>query len=193
MTRPGSPLREGLAAAGVRARDLLLLSLFTVFWLAPLVFHGLNGGRVTAWMPVAILQSTNVTCLFTHSILDWPVEYIEAQTGPGVPWVQLRDQDYFAMEVFGHQNRLRQLAQRGLPPLAFHEAAAFVRARYAELHPREPPLFVVRFVVAPHRPGREAYEGGWTKPPLDPVPYAERRVWYTRVFMDGSGLSSRTP
>ena len=176
---------DGASGGGVRARDIALLSAFTVFWLVPVAFHGLNGGRVTALMPLAVLQFTNVTCLFTGSMLAWPVEYIEAQTGPGVPWIELPERDYFAMEVFGHQTRLRQLAQRGLPPLAFHEAAGWVRARYAELHPHDPPLFVVRFVVTEHKPGGEVFQGGWKKPPLEPVPFSERRVWYTRVFEEG--------
>lgn len=171
---------------GVRTRDVALLSVFTLFWLVPVIYHGLNGGAVTDKVPRAIFQFTNVTCLFAHSTLDWPVEYIEAQTGPGIPWIELPEQDYFSMEVFGHQTRLRQLAQRALPPLAFHEAAGWVRTRYAELHPGAPPLFVVRFVVTLHRPDREAFEGGWKKPLLAPVPIEERRVWYTRVFEDGS-------
>jgi hypothetical protein len=177
-------VEAGAGKGPPRKRDVALLVVFTVVWLIPVVFHGLNGGRRTAGVPLAMLHFTNVTCLFTRSILDWPVEYIEAQTGPGIPWIELPDEDYFAMEIFGRQTRLRQLAQRGLPPLAFYEAADFVRARYAELHPGEPPLFVVRFVVTTHTPGAEAYRGGWTKPPLGPVPFAARRVWYTRVFED---------
>jgi hypothetical protein len=183
--------QDGAGDPGVRVRDVALLSFFTLFWLAPVVYHGLNGGTLTGGIPVAIFQFTNVTCLFAHSTFDWPVEYIEAQTGPGLPWIELPEPDYFRMEVFGHQTRLRQLAQRALPPLAFHEAAGWVRARYAELHPGAPPLFVVRFVVTTHRPDREAFQEGWKKPPLAPVPLEARRVWYTRVFEDG--LDSPAP
>jgi hypothetical protein len=178
--------------SGVRPRDLALLAAFSVAWLVPLAYHGLNGGRPSPWVPSWLLQFTNVSCLFTRSYYAWPVEYIEAQTGPGIPWIELPEADYFAMEVFGRQTRLRQLGQRGLPALAFHEAAGFVRQRYAELHPGQPPLFVVRFVVAPYRPGPEAYAGAWRKPPLVSVPISERRVWYTRVFDEGSAAPPRS-
>jgi hypothetical protein len=177
MAEPGPGRR-------VARRDLVCLGGFLVFWIVPMTYHGLSGSKKMPGLPDGMLHLTNVSCLFTRTTTDWPSEYIEIQPAPGVPWVEVPEGDYFRMKVFGHRTKLNNIAMRKLPAAAFAEAAAYVRKRYVELHPREPAPFVVRFVVAAPPVVGMAHPGSWRTPPLATVPISERRVWYTGIFPD---------
>lgn len=134
-------------------------------------------------LPRFMFHLTNVSCLFTNPVQVWNEEYLEIQRAPGLPWEEVPVSDYFGMRLFGSQTRLAEIARRRLPEAAFHEAAGYVRERYAQRHPGEPALFVVRLVTVPLRPkDMGPPTGPWRKPPLSSIPISERRVWMTRVF-----------
>lgn len=162
---------------------LLRLLLFVTCWLLPLTWHGLSGGKKMPGLPSFMLHLTNVSCLFTHPIEVWNEEYLEIQKAPGMAWEEVPVSDYFGMRLFGSQTRLGEIARRRMPKEAFHEAAAYVRDRYAQRHPGQPAPFVVRLVTVPLRPmSMGPPVGPWLKPPLSSIPVSERRVWMTRIF-----------
>lgn len=174
MTAPDAskPPPEG------RARDRLAVWSFVLLWLVPVSYGGIM--RRAPPLPAALIELTNVTCLFSRAQPIWSAFYVQVRTTAEGPWIELDTRPYFGLEPFGHRKRIdRYLVAwsdtRGRQ--AREELAQWLMQEHERQHPRAPAPVELRFVVAPlgvrdDRPPT----GAWVRPSLDEVPPNHRRI-----------------
>lgn len=165
-----------------RPRDAAALGAFTLFWLLPVLYHGLSGARPLPGLPDSLYHLSNVSCLFSNSMPIWPFHYIQVRQEEDGPWLAVAEGEYFAMPAFGHRNRFDELARRDMTERAWIELLAWIRRRYEERHPGRPALVGARVVWSVFIVGEPIPKGHWRKPPIESVPPDRLRVKYEVAF-----------
>jgi hypothetical protein len=169
----------------MRRRDLAIVVVFSIFWLAPLLYEGVVRAPLHAWMPEGCYDMYRSTCLFLDESEHKLEFYVQGAARDG-EWMTLRDADYTPMQPFGYVNRnwallhsvnnvmLEQFwldqqprtdenrqrfeeQERALERRRppARELAAWYRRKYQAKHPDRPRLASVRFLAVWHPVGSE--------------------------------------
>jgi hypothetical protein len=155
-------------------------------WLVPITFTGLTQRSVPMAGPY-LNNLYRVACFFTERVPAWSEYYFQALPAGSYEWITLAETDYSTLEPFGHRTRLHRMLSEtdGRQGTRLRQRMAeFIKHRHKSLHPQQPQLEAVRFVVVSYETGKELAQsrGPWMQQPFDDIPRDRRHVVATHFF-----------
>jgi hypothetical protein len=181
-----------------RRLDQLLSLAFVLFWLIPITKVGLLGGTIDM-APRAVRPLYQIACLFTHRAKTHANLYYQVQLQGSKRWVTVPESDLSRLKPYAYTRvhlYLNRLPRSEGSELRRQKLAEFIRARYAELHPEQPPVVTARIISVVFKPGDPRLthpSGAWERPPFAEVDRDDARVWSIHRFgeradaMSGAG------
>lgn len=181
-----------------RRLDQLLSIAFVLFWLIPITKVGLLGGTIDM-APRAVRPLYQIACLFTHRAKTHANLYYQVQLQGSKRWVTVPESDLSRLKPYAYtrvQWYLNRLPNSEGAELRRQKLAEFIKARYAELHPEQPPVVTARIISVVFKPGDSRLTHpscAWERPPFAEVDRADARVWSIHSFgeearaMNGAG------
>ncbi|MEC7987487.1 MAG: hypothetical protein VX278_20140, partial [Myxococcota bacterium] len=138
--------------------------------------------------PPALRNQFRIACLFSHSSKSWPTTHYEVQFEEGGPWIEGPLEGIFELDIFGYRTRFNRivLASKyknkkgkvvGKNALRLRQLGYYIKKRWPELHPEDPPIQKIRYTMAKHPVGKKhcmALEP-WSRPPLTEIPKKYKR------------------
>jgi hypothetical protein len=156
------------------------LCFFSLTWLVPVAWHGLAHTNLPG-LPLVLVQTTNVSCLFPGSVAYVPVQYIQVLRPGEARWTTEEDTPYLRMSPFGHRTRFDEMIRKTLDrPGALKSLAVYIARRHYVTTGRHP--VAVRFVTGIVLPDL-APRGHFRKPGLHEIDPIRRDVWFTVAFV----------
>lgn len=173
-------------AIPVRARDWVPFAAFVLLWLLPIAWVGLTYSAVPL-LGRRLNAQYGVGCLFIKQARAWETHHVLVRPAGSSSWVEPDASELSTMRPFGYWTRFDMLVARSVPDrrglFTRQKLAEFVRDRWAERHPDQPPADAVRFVQGYELTNSYTYpEGAWTPRRLDSYRPSRRDVISTHFF-----------
>ncbi len=178
-----------------RRVDQLLSIAFVLFWLIPITYVGLLG-EVIGFAPNAVAPLYHIACLFADRAVTHANFYYQVQLQGSKRWITVPESDLSRLKPYGYSRvhlYLNRLPRSEGSELRRQKLAEFIRTRYAELHPEQPPVVAARIISVVFKPGdpRLAHpSGGWERPPFAEVDRDDARIWSIHSFGERAGARS---
>ena len=178
-----------------RRVDQLLSIAFVLFWLIPITYVGLLG-EVIGLAPNAVAPLYHIACLFADRAVTHANFYYQVQLQGSKRWITVPESDLSRLKPYGYSRvhlYLNRLPRSEGSELRRQKLAEFIRTRYAELHPEQPPVVAARIISVVFEPGdsRLAHpSSGWERPPFAEVDRDDARIWSIHRFGERAGARS---
>ncbi len=178
-----------------RRVDQLLSIAFVLFWLIPITYVGLLG-EVIGFAPNAVAPLYHIACLFADRAATHANFYYQVQLQGSKRWATVPESDLSRLKPYGYSRvhlYLNRLPRSEGSELRRQKLAEFIRTRYADLHPEQPPVVAARIISVVFKPGdpRLAHpSSGWERPPFAEVDRDDARIWSIHRFGERAGARS---
>jgi len=168
------------------AFGITLSVIFFFVWLIPITYVGSTKSDMK-WLPALLRHQQRIACLFTNQVRAWSTYHIQVQTDGSDDWVEIEEEPFFVMDIFGYRSRFqRMMAKDYRKPRGLQrtrEKAKWIHKHWPAAYP-DKKLDAVRYVRIAHKVEVLAKEtGSFRKRPLPP--FSKRWQIFGEVRWDG--------